>query len=201
MTRITRIGISPNSIVTRVSVQASEYGEQNGGADPDIGTLYAVETLSTDGIAAGPERLEHLANRDMAPDREQERMLVAFLQADFAAFVQSGQDTPQRPARRGSAVLDLLAPAPGLSDREIARRVECSPQTVGNICKGGRRILFVTIRLGPVPHLWQDGCEVPARALTPNAALLLPPDLFRAMAEVGGDATRSVAIAGCGTSV
>ncbi|SMO69724.1 Homeodomain-like domain-containing protein [Paracoccus laeviglucosivorans] len=63
-------------------------------------------------------------------------MLVASPQADFAAFVQSGQHTRQCPARSRFAVLDLLAAAPGLSDREIARRVECSPQTVGYIRRG-----------------------------------------------------------------
>ncbi|SMO69736.1 hypothetical protein [Paracoccus laeviglucosivorans] len=62
-------------------------------------------------------------------------------------------------------------------------------------------MLFVTIRHGTVLHLWQDGCEVAAMALTPNAALLLPSDLSRAMAEAVGDATRSVAISGCGTWV
>ncbi|WP_142663115.1 hypothetical protein [Paracoccus laeviglucosivorans] len=67
MSSITRICISPNSIVARVSVQASEYSEQNGGAEPGIGTLHAVETLFTDGIAARLEWPEHLANRDMAP--------------------------------------------------------------------------------------------------------------------------------------
>ena len=60
-------------------------------------------------------------------------------------------------------------------------------------------MLFVTIRPGQVLHLWQDGCEAAAMALTHNAALLHPSDLLRAMAEAEGDATRSVAISGCGT--
>ncbi|PZO63223.1 MAG: hypothetical protein DI498_13870 [Paracoccus denitrificans] len=108
--------------------------------------LNNLRTPTAEGIAARLAWLEHRANQDMAPDPEQERVLVASLQADFAVFVQSGQGAsqpaPQRPAQRRTAVLDLLATKPELADREIARRVGCSPQTVGNwrrrLHQGGR---------------------------------------------------------------
>lgn len=97
--------------------------------------LNHLRSPTAEGIAARLAWLEHRANQDMAPDPEQERVLVASLQADFSAFVQSGQVTPQRPADRRAAVLDLLRAGHCLSDREIARRVGVSPQTVGNIRK------------------------------------------------------------------
>lgn len=96
--------------------------------------LDNLRTPTTEGIAARLDWLECLANRDMARGIDADRNLIASLQSDFAAFVasnsrHSGHSTA---ARRRAAVLDLLATAPGLSDREIARRAGCSPQTVGN---------------------------------------------------------------------
>lgn len=38
-----------DGVVPQVSVQVSEYSPTNGGADPETGTLYAVETVFTDG--------------------------------------------------------------------------------------------------------------------------------------------------------
>lgn len=49
MSNVTHIGQRPNSIVSQVSVQVSEYSEENGGTDPGTGRLFAVETLFTDG--------------------------------------------------------------------------------------------------------------------------------------------------------
>ena len=37
------------SCVSRVSVQVSEYSEENGGSDHTTGKIYAVETLFRDG--------------------------------------------------------------------------------------------------------------------------------------------------------
>ncbi|REG46047.1 Homeodomain-like domain-containing protein [Paracoccus versutus] len=96
--------------------------------------LDNLRTPTAEGIAARLDWLEFLANRDMARGIEADRNLIASLQSDFAAFVasnsrQSGHSTA---AQRRAAVLDLLAQAPGLSDREISRRAGCSPQTVGN---------------------------------------------------------------------
>lgn len=121
--------------------------------------LNHLRTPTAEGIAARLSWLEHRANQDMAPDPEQERVLIASLRADFTAFAASkivpsadAQPAPSTTAaapkvgrnrqastatsataQRRAAVLDLLATAPGLPDREIARRVGCSPQTVGNI--------------------------------------------------------------------
>ncbi|RDW13120.1 hypothetical protein DIE28_09995 [Paracoccus thiocyanatus] len=98
--------------------------------------LDNLPSPTVEGITARLAWLEHRANQDMAPDPKRERMLVAALQADFAAFVQTGQTEShpprQRTAQRRATVQDLLRTMPGLSDREIARRAGCSPQTVGN---------------------------------------------------------------------
>lgn len=40
---------------------------------------------------------------------------------------------------------------------------------------------LVTVRPGPVLHVWQDGLQVVAIPLTPSAALCLAADLLRAM--------------------
>ena len=81
--------------------------------------------------------LAHLNDQGFTRNIQDDEALIATLRADFeaiAAGVQPApQAEPQRPAQRRAAVLDLLATAPGLSDREIARRIGCSPQTVGNL--------------------------------------------------------------------
>lgn len=96
--------------------------------------LDNLRTPTAEGIAARLDWLEFLANRDMARGIDADRNLIASLKSDFAAFVasnsrRSGHSTA---AQRRAAVLDLLAKAPGLSDREISRQAGCSPQTVGN---------------------------------------------------------------------
>lgn len=101
--------------------------------------LNNLRTPTAEGITARLAWLDYRANQDTTPDPEQEKVLVASLQADFAAFVQSGQagtaPPTQRPAQRRAEVRQLLRAGLGLSDREIARRVGVSPQTVGNIRK------------------------------------------------------------------
>lgn len=120
--------------------------------------LDHLRTPTAGGIAARLDWMEHLANRDMARGVDADRALIASLKADFAAFAASkivqfadAQPAPSTTAaapkvgrnrqastatsataQRRAAVLDLLATAPGLPDREISRRVGCSPQTVGN---------------------------------------------------------------------
>ncbi|MDF3856391.1 hypothetical protein [Paracoccus pantotrophus] len=42
-------------------------------------------------------------------------------------------------------------------------------------------MILVTVRPGPVLHVWQDGQQTAAIALTPNAALCLAADLLRAV--------------------
>lgn len=99
--------------------------------------LDNLHSPTVEGITARLAWLEHRANQDMTPDPRREQMLAAALQADFAAFVQSGRGesrhASKRTAQRRADIRDLLRRTPGLSDREIARRAGCSPQTVGNI--------------------------------------------------------------------
>lgn len=97
--------------------------------------LDHLRTPTADDISARLDWMEHIANRDMTRGVEADRAVVAALKADFAAFAasaQTGRDATQRPADRAAAVRALLAMEPGLSDREVARRIGCSPQTVGN---------------------------------------------------------------------
>lgn len=81
--------------------------------------------------------LAHLNDRGFTRGIEDDEAMIATLRADFEAVAAGMQSPlgaePQRPAQRRAAVLDILATSPGLSDREIARRIGCSPQTVGNI--------------------------------------------------------------------
>lgn len=105
--------------------------------------LDNLRTPTAEGIAARLEWMDFLANRDFTRGIDPDMALIAALKADFATFAASVQHghvhppmesvpQPQRTADRASAVRAILAAEPGLSDREIARRVGCSPQTVGN---------------------------------------------------------------------
>ena len=88
------------------------------------------------GMRARLDWLAHLNDRAFQRDIREDEALIATLRADFeamAAGMPAPQGEAQRPAQRRAAVLDLLSTAPGLSDREIARRIGCSPQTVGNL--------------------------------------------------------------------
>lgn len=42
-------------------------------------------------------------------------------------------------------------------------------------------MMLVTIRPGPVPHVWRDGAELAAVPLSPNAALALARDILAAL--------------------
>lgn len=42
-------------------------------------------------------------------------------------------------------------------------------------------MILVTVRPGPVLHVWQDGQQTAAIPLTPSAALCLAADLLRAV--------------------
>ena len=46
--------------------------------------------------------------------------------------------------------------------------------------------MLVTIRPGPVLHVWQGGQERATVPLTPSAALTIATDLLRAVAEMQG---------------
>ncbi|MEI4471506.1 helix-turn-helix domain-containing protein [Frigidibacter sp. MR17.24] len=95
--------------------------------------LDTLPTPTVEGVRARLDWLSHLANEDCARDVECDRVALAALRADFealAAPVASGQG--KGAPDRFEALAALLRASPGLSDREMARRVGCSPQTVGN---------------------------------------------------------------------
>lgn len=97
--------------------------------------LDNLPTPSVDGIAARLDWMDFLANRDFSRGIDRDKEVLAALRADFEAIaevVQTGQPKHSRSADRAAQVRDLLRREPSLSDREIARRVGCSPQTVGN---------------------------------------------------------------------
>lgn len=99
--------------------------------------LDRMPAPNVEGVRTRLDWLAHVTALDYARNPEDDTALVEVLRADFAAIAAgmqpAPQDEPQRPAQRRAAVMDLLSASPGLSDREIARRVGCSPQTVGNI--------------------------------------------------------------------
>lgn len=97
--------------------------------------VHLLDTLrapTAEGIAARLAWMADLANQEFTRGIEADKAVITALREDFASFAASVQTGQARPGDRRSAVLELLAAEPGLSDREIARRVGCSPQTVGN---------------------------------------------------------------------
>ncbi|WP_134724823.1 helix-turn-helix domain-containing protein [Paracoccus luteus] len=87
---------------------------------------------SFDGLRLRLDWVAHLNAREVIRDNLDDQALVAAMRADLEALaaVQSGRHS--RSSAR-TQVLALLHGVQRLSDREIARRVGCSPQTVGNI--------------------------------------------------------------------
>ncbi|OJH45197.1 hypothetical protein [Paracoccus sp. SM22M-07] len=71
MSDIIDIGTRSNSCVSRVSVQVSQYSEANGGSELGTGTLFAVETLFTDGTWL----VEHW-HRDLQAARDHARAVA-----------------------------------------------------------------------------------------------------------------------------
>jgi hypothetical protein len=106
--------------------------------------LDTMPDATMQGFAARLDWLHHVSNLDFSRGAEGDRSLAAVLRDDFntlAAAIQNGQ--PVDPAISGAGarrtnadkrrdVLSMLDNEPGLSDREISRRVGVSPQTVGN---------------------------------------------------------------------
>lgn len=99
---------------------------------------------NVDGFLVRLEWLEHLNQRGFSRDVKKAADLIAAMRRDFDVLVSSFQRTdedrgcevPQpreTTSSRRAAVMSILDTEPGLSDREIARRVGVSPQTVGNI--------------------------------------------------------------------
>jgi DNA-binding CsgD family transcriptional regulator len=99
-----------------------------------------VADPSPSGIKARLAWLQHLAGIEHYRTNQEDVALSARIAADFDALmrsVQSGQrrakpTQPRTQADRRRDVLSLLDSEPTLSDREIARRCDVSPQTVNN---------------------------------------------------------------------
>lgn len=87
---------------------------------------------SVEGLRARLAWLAHLNDREMTRDVKDDAALIARLRADFEAVAGSVQSGRRSAADKAAAVRALLRTEPSLSDREIARRVGVSPQTVGN---------------------------------------------------------------------
>ncbi|MFC0278612.1 helix-turn-helix domain-containing protein [Falsigemmobacter intermedius] len=101
--------------------------------------LDNLPSTTAQDMTARLEWLRSIASSENAPCAERFKSLAASLCSDMAALLDRQAQGMSRPdggstqAQRRAAVLDLLAMGAGISDREIARRVGCSPQTVGNI--------------------------------------------------------------------
>ena len=94
--------------------------------------LDTLRTPTADGITARQEWMDFLANRDVNPRFEEDKLLITALREDFASFAASVQTGHRTSRDKRAAVQAMLRAEPGLSDREIARRIGCSPQTVSN---------------------------------------------------------------------
>ncbi len=96
---------------------------------------HLMDTLpapSVEGLRARLAWLAHLNAREMTRDGKTDAALIATLCADFEAVAGDVQSGRRSAADKAAAVRALLRAEPALSDREIARRVGVSPQTVGN---------------------------------------------------------------------
>lgn len=96
---------------------------------------HLMDTLpapSVEGLRARLAWLAHLNAREMTRDAKADAALIATLRADFEAVAGGVQSGRRSTADKAAEVRALLRAEPGLSDREIARRVRVSPQTVGN---------------------------------------------------------------------
>ncbi|AUQ53191.1 winged helix-turn-helix domain-containing protein [Phaeobacter inhibens] len=94
--------------------------------------LDNLRTPTADGVAARLEWMGFLANREFSRDAYRDQQLHAALQEDFTALMASVQTGHRSTSDKSARVRTLLQSEPDLSDREIARRAEVSPQTVGN---------------------------------------------------------------------
>ncbi|AWN51793.1 helix-turn-helix domain-containing protein [Methylobacterium sp. 17Sr1-1] len=103
--------------------------------------LDTMPASRMDDVRARLDWFDHHNTIENAPNPRQERVRLATLRADIERLAARLQEQDEGPVQSGharrtnahkrQAVLDLLGS--GLSDREIARRVGVSPQTVGNV--------------------------------------------------------------------
>lgn len=97
------------------------------------GLLDTLPTPSVEGIRARICWLGFVAQCDFIRRDGSDANLASALLADFEAFVATATFGQRSTSQRRDDVRALLLRHPEFSDREIARRVSCSPQTVGNI--------------------------------------------------------------------
>ncbi len=150
------LGASDHPMPGDLAATWAEYrnwqGLNQGSPEPHVsarmaGLEHFMDTrpdASAAGIAARLAWLAHLATLDHYRTNAEDAALAARLAADFQAFTTAVQsERPAEPlaldkrtqADRRAAVLSTLSTSPELPDREIARRVGVSPQTVSNLRK------------------------------------------------------------------
>ena len=95
--------------------------------------LDTMRTPSVEGIRARLEWMQFLLEQPTSREVERDCAVLAMLRADFEALACNVQSGRRSATEQRAEVLALLRATPSLSDREIARRVGCSPQTVGNL--------------------------------------------------------------------
>ncbi|OYZ98250.1 MAG: hypothetical protein B7X99_12135 [Rhizobiales bacterium 17-65-6] len=104
---------------------------------------FILDTYSeptVEGVRARLKWMNWHVNREIARDVLDDKRVLTALRIDFEVLMASGVhngQAPSAPVRRTTAakradVLSILDACPELSDREIARRVGVSPQTVNN---------------------------------------------------------------------
>jgi DNA-binding transcriptional regulator YiaG len=94
--------------------------------------LDNLRTPSAEGIKARLTWMREVANLGYARDTERDVELIDAMEDDFNAFMTTVQTGHRSSSAKAAQVKDLLVAEPHLSDREIARRLSVSPQTVGN---------------------------------------------------------------------
>lgn len=95
--------------------------------------LDTLPSPNIEGIRARMEWLVFVSRGEFLRREGSDASLASALLADFDSLVGAVQFGHRRSPERRAQIWALLRIRPKLSDREIARRVGCSPQTVGNI--------------------------------------------------------------------
>lgn len=104
-------------------------------------TLDTLSEPTFEGMAARLEWLRYRIEYDLSHDVHDDLAMVDAMKLDLAILRRTRATVAQTPpvqngrrtnAEKRDAVLSMLDAEPGLSDREIGRRVGVSPQTVNN---------------------------------------------------------------------